>query len=112
MNNLRRVRLAADKSQLWLMKKTGIYFATISRIERGWVEPSAKQARQLAKALDVSVDEVFPRSGEALSIHKERRLLRRLSKIMSLEDRARVLKGPGSYQSRLLEMAEKYQIKR
>jgi len=62
MNNLRKARLAADRSQLWLMKKTGIYFATISRIERGWLKPSEKQKRKLGKALGVTVASLFPES--------------------------------------------------
>ena len=59
MNNLRKARLAADKSQLWLMRKTGIYFYTISRIERGWLEPTAEQKIKLAKALGVKTSWLF-----------------------------------------------------
>ena len=60
MNNLRKARLKADKSQLKLMKETGIYFATISRIENGWLEPTSKQRKKLAKALSVKEDWLFP----------------------------------------------------
>ena len=59
MNNLRRVRLMADKSQLQLMKETGIYFTTLSRIERGWLKPSDEQKKKLAKALKVEPDWLF-----------------------------------------------------
>jgi len=60
MNKVRQARLKIDMSQLQLMKETGIYFATISRIERGWVKPSDKQKRQLAEALGVEIDWLFP----------------------------------------------------
>ncbi len=60
MNNLRKARLRADKSQLQLMKETHIYFATISRIENGWLKPSDKQKNKLAKALKVKADWLFP----------------------------------------------------
>jgi len=60
MNNLRKARLKADKSQLQLMKETGIYFATISRIENGWLKPKSEQKRKLAKALKVRPAWLFP----------------------------------------------------
>lgn len=60
MNNLRKARLKADKTQLQLMKETGIYFATISKIERGWLKPSEEQKEKLAKALRVKKDWLFP----------------------------------------------------
>lgn len=60
MNRLRKARLQADKSQLKLMQETGIYFATISRIERGWLKPSEEQKQKLAKALRVDMDWLFP----------------------------------------------------
>ena len=59
MNNLRKARLNADKSQLQLMKETGIYFATISRIERGWLKPSKEQKKKLAEALGVKKEWLF-----------------------------------------------------
>jgi len=60
MNNLRKARLKADKSQLKLMKETGIFFSTISRIENGWLKPSDKQKKKLAKALKVDQEWLFP----------------------------------------------------
>ena len=49
-----------DKSQLQLMKETGINFATISRIENGWLKPTEEQKRKLAKALKVEKNWLFP----------------------------------------------------
>ena len=60
MNNLRRQRLRADKSQLQLMAETKIHFSVISRIERGWVAPTISQMEKLAEALGVSVSTLFP----------------------------------------------------
>ncbi len=62
MNNLRKVRRAADKSQLWLMGRSGIHFSVISKFEHGWLEPTEKQKKRLAKALGVAVESLFPLS--------------------------------------------------
>ena len=64
MNRLRQARLRIDMSQLELMKKTGIYFTTISRIERDWLKPSEKQKQQLADALKVRIDWLFPKTAK------------------------------------------------
>jgi transcriptional regulator with XRE-family HTH domain len=61
MNRVRKARLMSDKTQLQLMKETGIYFSTISKIERGWLKPSEEQKKKLAKALDKDEDWVFPK---------------------------------------------------
>lgn len=61
MNKLRRARLMVDKSQLQLMKETSINFATISRIERGWLKPTEEQKRKLAKALNAEMNWLFPK---------------------------------------------------
>lgn len=60
MNRLRKARLRVDKSQLKLMKTTGIFYSTISRIERGWLNPTEEQKEKLAKALGVSKNWLFP----------------------------------------------------
>jgi transcriptional regulator with XRE-family HTH domain len=62
MNRLRKARLRADKSQLKLMQETGIYFATISRIERGWLKPTEEQREKLARALGVKKDWLFSKN--------------------------------------------------
>jgi len=64
MNNLRKARLKTDKSQLQLMRETGIYFTTISRIERGWLKPSDEQKEKLADALKVKVGWLFPKESD------------------------------------------------
>jgi len=42
------------------MEETGIYFSTISRIERGWLTPTQEQKNKLAEALGVDADWLFP----------------------------------------------------
>ena len=61
MNNLRRARLNSDVSQLELMKKSGIHYSVISKLENGWSMPSKKQIKKLARALKVDPDWLFPR---------------------------------------------------
>ena len=60
MNNLRKARLRADKTQHQLMLETGIIYSTISRLERGWLTPSKSQKEKLAFALSVPKDWLFP----------------------------------------------------
>lgn len=60
MNRLRQTRLKADITQLKLMKETGIYYSTISRIEKGWLKPSEEQMKKLAMALKVDKEWLFP----------------------------------------------------
>jgi len=60
MNRLRKARLNVDKSQLQLMRETGIHYSSISRFEREWEQPSNKQKAHLADALGVEVDWLFP----------------------------------------------------
>lgn len=64
MNRLRHMRLRVDKTQLQLWKETGIFYATISKIECGWLEPTNEQKHKLAKALNAEVDWLFPVSDE------------------------------------------------
>jgi len=64
MNNLRKARLRADKTQHKLMHETGIIYSTISRIERGWLKPTEEQKQKLAKALSADKDWLFPGKGK------------------------------------------------
>lgn len=60
MNLIRRKRLDLDMTQVELAKRSRIVYSTISMIERGHIQPSEKQKRRLAKALNCSVEEIFP----------------------------------------------------
>jgi transcriptional regulator with XRE-family HTH domain len=60
MNRMRRARQLADKTQVQLMKETQINYATISRIENGWLIPTEEQKQKLAMALSADVDWLFP----------------------------------------------------
>lgn len=60
MNLIRRKRLDLDITQLELAKRSKIIYSTVNMIERGYVKPSSKQMRRLAKILKCRVDELFP----------------------------------------------------
>ena len=60
MNRMRLARRRADKTQLQLMAETGIYYSTISKLERGWLLPTPEQKRKLATALKVKTSWLFP----------------------------------------------------
>ena len=61
MNRLRLTRLVKNITQEQLMKRTGIDFAVISRIERESVQPTEAHKAKLSDALGVSKDWLFPR---------------------------------------------------
>ena len=60
-NRLKEARFFANKPQIKLWLETGIHYSTISRIECGYIEPTEKQKRKLAKALNVDKDWLFPK---------------------------------------------------
>jgi DNA-binding XRE family transcriptional regulator len=60
MNLIRRKRLDLDMKQVELAKRSGIVYSTVSMIERGHIQPSAKQKRRLAKSLKCAIEEIFP----------------------------------------------------
>ncbi len=64
-NRLRVVRAEKRKSQLDTALAVGISQSTLSLIENGYVEPSDDLRRDLAKALDVTISELFPVPDEA-----------------------------------------------
>jgi len=59
-NKLKEARFFAGKSQPKLWLETGIHYSVISRIECGYIEPTAEQKKKLAKALRVKVADLFP----------------------------------------------------
>lgn len=62
--NLKRLRKRRKVSQRALAQTVGVHFTTISHYERGVGEPSAFVLGLIAKALDVSADElVFGKKG-------------------------------------------------
>ena len=61
-NRLRVLRAERRITQFLLAKKAGMYASQLSYIENGHIQPSDDERRALAKALGVSVQEVFPPS--------------------------------------------------
>jgi len=58
-NRLREVRRRKGLRQSDLAKKVGIFQSEISEIETGERKPSVYLAKRIAKALGVSLDELF-----------------------------------------------------
>lgn len=59
--NLRRLRVAAGLTQAELAEEAEIANETVSRLERGRIEPSIDLLRRLARALRVSESELVAR---------------------------------------------------
>jgi transcriptional regulator with XRE-family HTH domain len=64
-NRLRVVRAEKRVTQFILRLQTGINQSKISFIENGMVEPRSDEIKRLAKALNVSPEEIFPSEGKA-----------------------------------------------
>jgi putative transcriptional regulator len=59
-NDIRRLRFAhAEMTQAELAQRVGVTRQTIIAIEQGRYSPSLEMAFQIARALDVPLDEVF-----------------------------------------------------
>jgi len=59
-NRLKEARFFAKKPQARLWLETGVHYATISRIECGYLKPTEEQKKKLAKALKVKPEWLFP----------------------------------------------------
>lgn len=110
MRNL-RFRLGLTLDDIYVATGRKIEPGALSRIERGIVEPSEDKKELIAKALGAKVADVFPPNGDAMTLDQERSMFQKLRKVMTLQDRVKLLHGPGRYQDRLLAMAEKYRAK-
>jgi transcriptional regulator with XRE-family HTH domain len=69
MNRLREIRVVKRITQFQLRLITGIHQSRTSLIENNFIEPRGDEKQRLAKALGVSVEEIFP--GNVNSIQKE-----------------------------------------
>lgn len=65
-NAIRRLRENAGMTQADLSERTGIQRPNISRIERGGQMPGADILLQLARALDVTPDEIYRAAGHVV----------------------------------------------
>lgn len=63
-NRIREVRTKAGLQQCQLAGEANVAIANLSRWEHGWARPTHATAEKLAKALEVSVEKLFP--GETL----------------------------------------------
>lgn len=75
MNKLHTLRKRAGLSQARLAALIGIEVSALSRYERGAVTPSIEMASRIAKALDISIDELIngpaPETWELRVIYKK-----------------------------------------
>ena len=71
VNSLRGIRRSMEMSQYELSRKTQIPQSTLSLIERFYKEPSLKMKRNISRALDCQVEDVFPvqESEEITNVH-------------------------------------------
>ncbi len=58
-NNLQKIRWEKNLSQKTLAQKSGVPQSVISSVENGLTTPNLTTALRLAKALGVSVEEIF-----------------------------------------------------
>ena len=67
-NRLREIRLLRNLTQADLAKSAGVSQPTVSDIERGdIVSPAHETVARLALALNVSIEELFPRQAGGTS---------------------------------------------
>jgi len=62
MSPLKKARFERRLSQCILMLKTSIPQSRLSLIENGYYSPTPEEARKIAKALGLKVEEVFPKN--------------------------------------------------
>jgi transcriptional regulator with XRE-family HTH domain len=63
---MRKLRLSLGLSQRRLGVRADLSESQVSKIENGWLLPYPGQARRLARALGVPVEELFPAEQEEL----------------------------------------------
>ena len=59
-NKLKEVRFFAKKSQDQLHIETGLSQSKISRIENGYIQPSKREKRLIARLLKQPISKIFP----------------------------------------------------
>lgn len=64
MSKLRKARLRVDISQLELMKRSGIHYSVISKIEKGWFDATEEQKKKLSEALEIDSNLLFSSNKE------------------------------------------------
>jgi len=64
MNNLRKIRRLKDMSQYELGRRTKLAQSVLSLIENGFKDPDKRMKTQLSRALECTVEEVFPAQDE------------------------------------------------
>lgn len=86
--NIKKFRKNKNMTQKDLAKKAGLSVASIQGYEQGKYKPKAEQLKKIAKALEVSVNEINPNYTELVSVSPVSFKLNNLHKAIdkSLED--------------------------
>ena len=87
--NLKKYRTQKDISQEELAKKAGVHSTHLSRYERGLSMPSLEVAYKMAKALDLSIDELVygDHNAKMEQSIKDRELLTMFKKVQVLNEK-------------------------
>ena len=112
MRKVREVRVQRGLTIDDVFWATRIDRASLSRLERGGVLPTAEQRALLARFYGLTEEELFPEF-EGIGPEHDRDLFRQLRRVMTMPERLRLLEPRddyAEYRRRLVELAEKYGI--
>lgn len=85
--NIKRIRIAKNLSQKEVTMSAGLDTAQYSRIENGKTDPSVNTLERIAKALGVSLAELFASTEELQEINSlDKSLMEKVSLMESLSD--------------------------
>ena len=73
MNNIKELRNAKKMSQIQLAKIVGVTQGAVYQWEKGLASPAFKNLRDIALALDVTVDELLRESDEQEAKHGQKK---------------------------------------
>jgi transcriptional regulator with XRE-family HTH domain len=71
MNRLREIRFFKKVNQYQLALLSGVYQSRISLAENGLIELRKDEQKAIAKALKVSVREIFPKNVSSISLREQ-----------------------------------------
>ncbi len=97
MERIRQLRRERGLSQAKLAVKAGMDPATLNRLERGKGNPNLQTLERVAKALDVEVADLFPKTQAPLPFEEDGPGQRRSSDVVAREDYEDVLEAWKAY---------------
>ena len=112
MRKLKEIRLLRGYSQDDIFLGTRIDRAQYSRIERGGLEPSARDRQSLCLFFRMTEDELFPEYNDA-GPEFDRELFRKLKRHITIAEKIELLgNNPDheTYHRKLIALAEKHNV--